>query len=221
MGAQPGGCRHGTGEAAGVAGALPDFLPQRGKGLATGEVARMLQVNIGQVYLIRHRLAKEVKQRGRTTSGKNQYEPMLIRTVSHEAQSLGTGLQVESWQVATFRLSCPRSKALALGQSRSFHAPACSEIGTPPRFAKYFPAPASAPGESRNAFCTGSNAARNSPLTCPLHASPPRSRHSSASLPGSHRLSRTSPTTNPCGASAAELRRRLASPQRRWAPGGR
>lgn len=32
------------------------------KGLKTGEVARMLQVNIGQVYLIRHRLAKEVKR---------------------------------------------------------------------------------------------------------------------------------------------------------------
>jgi RNA polymerase sigma-70 factor (ECF subfamily) len=32
------------------------------KGLKTGEVARMLQVNIGQVYLIRHRLAKDVKR---------------------------------------------------------------------------------------------------------------------------------------------------------------
>ena len=32
------------------------------KGLKTGEVARMMQVNIGQVYLIRHRLAKEVKR---------------------------------------------------------------------------------------------------------------------------------------------------------------
>jgi len=32
------------------------------KGLKTGEVARMLQVSIGQVYLIRHRLAKEVKR---------------------------------------------------------------------------------------------------------------------------------------------------------------
>lgn len=32
------------------------------KGLKTGEVARMLQVNIGQIYLIRHRLAKEVKR---------------------------------------------------------------------------------------------------------------------------------------------------------------
>ncbi len=32
------------------------------KGLKTTEVARMLQVNIGQVYLIRHRLAKEVKR---------------------------------------------------------------------------------------------------------------------------------------------------------------
>lgn len=32
------------------------------KGLKTGEVARMLQVNIGQVYLVRHRLAKEVKR---------------------------------------------------------------------------------------------------------------------------------------------------------------
>jgi len=32
------------------------------KGLKTGEVARILQVNIGQVYLIRHRLAKEVKR---------------------------------------------------------------------------------------------------------------------------------------------------------------
>ncbi len=32
------------------------------KGLKTGDVARMLQVNVGQVYLIRHRLAKEVKR---------------------------------------------------------------------------------------------------------------------------------------------------------------
>jgi RNA polymerase sigma factor (sigma-70 family) len=32
------------------------------KGLATGEVARMLQVNVGQVYLVRHRIAKEVKR---------------------------------------------------------------------------------------------------------------------------------------------------------------
>jgi DNA-directed RNA polymerase specialized sigma24 family protein len=32
------------------------------KGLKTGEVAKMLQVNVGQVYLIRHRLAKEVKR---------------------------------------------------------------------------------------------------------------------------------------------------------------
>lgn len=32
------------------------------KGLKTGEVARMLQVNLGQVYLIRHRLAKDVKR---------------------------------------------------------------------------------------------------------------------------------------------------------------
>lgn len=32
------------------------------KGLKTSEVARMLHVNIGQVYLIRHRLAKEVKR---------------------------------------------------------------------------------------------------------------------------------------------------------------
>jgi RNA polymerase sigma-70 factor (ECF subfamily) len=32
------------------------------KGLGTREVARMLHVNIGQVYLIRHRLAKEVKR---------------------------------------------------------------------------------------------------------------------------------------------------------------
>lgn len=32
------------------------------KGLKTGEVARLLQVNIAQVYLIRHRLAKEVKR---------------------------------------------------------------------------------------------------------------------------------------------------------------
>jgi RNA polymerase sigma factor (sigma-70 family) len=32
------------------------------KGLATGEVARMLQINAGRVYLIRHRLAKEVKR---------------------------------------------------------------------------------------------------------------------------------------------------------------
>jgi RNA polymerase sigma factor (sigma-70 family) len=32
------------------------------KSLKIAEVARMLQVNIGQVYLIRHRLAKEVKR---------------------------------------------------------------------------------------------------------------------------------------------------------------
>lgn len=32
------------------------------KGLGTLEVARMLQVNAGQVYLVRHRLAKEVKR---------------------------------------------------------------------------------------------------------------------------------------------------------------
>lgn len=32
------------------------------KGLSTLEVARMLQVNSGQVYLVRHRLAKEVKR---------------------------------------------------------------------------------------------------------------------------------------------------------------
>jgi DNA-directed RNA polymerase specialized sigma24 family protein len=32
------------------------------KGLGTREVARMLQVNAGQIYLIRHRLAKEVKR---------------------------------------------------------------------------------------------------------------------------------------------------------------
>ena len=32
------------------------------KGLSTREVARMLQVSAGQVYLIRHRLAKEVKR---------------------------------------------------------------------------------------------------------------------------------------------------------------
>jgi RNA polymerase sigma factor (sigma-70 family) len=32
------------------------------KGLATSEVARMLQINAGKVYLIRHRLAKEVKR---------------------------------------------------------------------------------------------------------------------------------------------------------------
>jgi RNA polymerase sigma factor (sigma-70 family) len=32
------------------------------KGLGTGEVARMLQVSIGQVYLVRHRVAKEVKR---------------------------------------------------------------------------------------------------------------------------------------------------------------
>ena len=32
------------------------------KGLGTGEVARMLQVNVGQVYLVRHRIAKEVKR---------------------------------------------------------------------------------------------------------------------------------------------------------------
>lgn len=32
------------------------------KGLGTLEVARMLQINVGQVYLVRHRLAKEVKR---------------------------------------------------------------------------------------------------------------------------------------------------------------
>jgi RNA polymerase sigma-70 factor (ECF subfamily) len=32
------------------------------KGLSTGEVSRMLQVNVGQVYLVRHRIAKEVKR---------------------------------------------------------------------------------------------------------------------------------------------------------------
>ena len=32
------------------------------KGLGTREVAKMLQVNAGQVYLVRHRLAKEVKR---------------------------------------------------------------------------------------------------------------------------------------------------------------
>jgi len=32
------------------------------KGLKTGEVARMLQVSAGQVYLVRHRLGKEVKR---------------------------------------------------------------------------------------------------------------------------------------------------------------
>ena len=32
------------------------------KGLKTAEVARLLQINFGQVYLIRHRLAKEVKR---------------------------------------------------------------------------------------------------------------------------------------------------------------
>ncbi|MBI3850002.1 MAG: sigma-70 family RNA polymerase sigma factor [Verrucomicrobia bacterium] len=32
------------------------------KGLKPSEVARMLQVSIGQVYLVRHRLAKEVKR---------------------------------------------------------------------------------------------------------------------------------------------------------------
>lgn len=32
------------------------------KGLKTGEVARMLQVNIGLVYLVRHRLSKDVKR---------------------------------------------------------------------------------------------------------------------------------------------------------------
>lgn len=32
------------------------------KGLGTLEVARMLQINAGQVYLVRHRLAKEVKR---------------------------------------------------------------------------------------------------------------------------------------------------------------
>lgn len=32
------------------------------KGLKAGEVARMLQVNVGQVYLVRHRLAKDVKR---------------------------------------------------------------------------------------------------------------------------------------------------------------
>jgi RNA polymerase sigma factor (sigma-70 family) len=32
------------------------------KRLGTGQVARMLQVNVGQVYLVRHRIAKEVKR---------------------------------------------------------------------------------------------------------------------------------------------------------------
>lgn len=32
------------------------------KGLGTREVARMLKVNVGQVYLVRHRLAKDVKR---------------------------------------------------------------------------------------------------------------------------------------------------------------
>jgi RNA polymerase sigma factor (sigma-70 family) len=32
------------------------------KSLGTNQVAKMLQVNVGQVYLIRHRLAKEVKR---------------------------------------------------------------------------------------------------------------------------------------------------------------
>jgi RNA polymerase sigma factor (sigma-70 family) len=32
------------------------------KGLGTREVARMLHVNVGQVYLVRHRLAKDVKR---------------------------------------------------------------------------------------------------------------------------------------------------------------
>src|SRR5262245_61026830 len=32
------------------------------KGIKTAEVARMLRVNVGQVYLVRHRLAKEVKR---------------------------------------------------------------------------------------------------------------------------------------------------------------
>lgn len=32
------------------------------KGLGTREVARMLEVNVGQVYLVRHRLAKAVKR---------------------------------------------------------------------------------------------------------------------------------------------------------------
>lgn len=32
------------------------------KGLGTRQVARMLEVNLGQVYLVRHRLAKEVKR---------------------------------------------------------------------------------------------------------------------------------------------------------------
>jgi RNA polymerase sigma factor (sigma-70 family) len=32
------------------------------KGLGIREVARMLEVNVGQVYLVRHRLAKEVKR---------------------------------------------------------------------------------------------------------------------------------------------------------------
>jgi DNA-directed RNA polymerase specialized sigma24 family protein len=32
------------------------------KGLSTREVARRMQVSAGQVYLIRHRLAKEVKR---------------------------------------------------------------------------------------------------------------------------------------------------------------
>jgi DNA-directed RNA polymerase specialized sigma24 family protein len=32
------------------------------KGLKTVEVARMLQINVGKVYLVRHRLAKEMKR---------------------------------------------------------------------------------------------------------------------------------------------------------------
>jgi len=32
------------------------------KGLGAAQVARMLEVNVGQVYLIRHRLGKEVKR---------------------------------------------------------------------------------------------------------------------------------------------------------------
>ena len=32
------------------------------KGMNTTQVARMLQINVGQVYLVRHRLAKEVKR---------------------------------------------------------------------------------------------------------------------------------------------------------------
>ena len=59
MGTKFCGCRHGAGSPRNRA---PAFHLSAVKGLSTREVARMLQVSAGQVYLIRHRLAKEVKR---------------------------------------------------------------------------------------------------------------------------------------------------------------